>query len=287
MFLKAAVKGLDSLLRRCYGIHPFTDHPECVLRLGLARSPRDITLSDSVTVCRGEPIGDLHLWNERIPPMPTGGPGLGWAVAFQRRLRRSLEELAVYVETGPPYREVRAFRAIGSTAARPGAAAHGVVSGLIALAGRFGFEAVEPARSPGPWRRFTEFWENLYAVALVWTYNPPSLKTKGLPRLHRVELWVSRDGLLDRCGRLDSSRHAAQAQQGVAVRRRGADGRHPGRDGGPGRPPGRSGCRGSRAFWHSPGHRPGGMERCCGKNRGPLQGPEVRRSFEAGDTGEG
>lgn len=189
--MRAAVKGLDFLLRRCYGIHEFSRHPDCVARLALARSPRELTLSDGTRIARGEIVGDLHLWNERVPPMPSGGPDLAWGLGFQRKLSRSLAELAAYVEVDPRYKGVRAFRAVGSFMAG---------GALAALARRLGFEVVRDERPPSPWRRFAEFWENAFNLALVWAYNAPSLRTRHLPGLKRVQLWIPRRTLIDKYG---------------------------------------------------------------------------------------
>jgi len=64
------------------------------------------------------------------------------------------------------------------------------------VVGRWGFEIVESDGSAGLWQRFGLFWENLYAWALVWTYNPGSLKNNGGWKLHRRHMWLSRATLL-------------------------------------------------------------------------------------------
>lgn len=210
------MKGLDSLLRRCYGIREFSRDPDCLLRLAVTRSRRDLTLADGTTIRRGEPVGDLHLWNERIPPMPPGGPDLAWGLRFQRRLKRSLEELVAYLASEPGLEALRAFRAVGSfmsrptqlagansaggTAARPGNPATVLAGPLMSLAERMGFEIVDDDGAPGFWRRFAEFWENAFNLALVWAYNRPSLRSRTLPGLRRVQLWVSREGLVRKYG---------------------------------------------------------------------------------------
>ncbi|HCW52121.1 MAG TPA: hypothetical protein DGR79_08715 [Clostridiales bacterium] len=185
------MRGLDFLLRRACGIREFTRDPDCILRLSVGRCGRDLVLSDGTTVRRGEPVGDLHLWNERVPSMPPGGPDLAWGLAFGRRMRRSLALLARAVEDDPKLRRLKAFRAAGSVmgSALPRAVA--------ALAARLGFDVVEPEGPRGPWPRFVEFWENAYALALVWAFNPPSFEAKALMGLRRVQLWISRDRLID------------------------------------------------------------------------------------------
>ncbi len=235
------MKGLDSLLRRCYGIHEYSLDRDCVVRLGLVRSKRGLTLADGVEIKRGDLVGDLHLWNERLPVMPATGPGIKWAVEFRRKIKRSLELLVDYIEgqaagTGlggrgpeeafPRLRDVKAFRAVGSlmgrreprattpadgpagrrttkTGDQPLTGAAALIAAVPAVAERLGLEVVDvedPARL-GPLRRFGAFWENAFNLALVWAYNPPSLKSRALPRLRRVQLWISREKLTAKYGR--------------------------------------------------------------------------------------
>jgi len=82
----------------------------CILRLARRRSSREIKLSDGTEVHKGELIGELHLWNERIPPMNAAGADLRWAMSFHRLLVRSFQELAAYVEQAPGFQGIRAFR---------------------------------------------------------------------------------------------------------------------------------------------------------------------------------
>lgn len=234
---RALVRAFDRFLSRCYGIHPFSNDPDCLLRLGLARARKQVVLKDGTTVRPGDLVGDLHLWNDRIPSMPPAGANLAWGLGFQRRLRRSLELLAERVEAergeaeagagqaaGPGgcatqgLGKIRAFRAVGSLMSRDDAGGSGAVPGgtgrggagpsgaevlitaVPALAERLGMEIAEvedPARS-GLWRRFAAFWENGYNQTLVWAYNPPSLKSRRVSGLRRVQLWISREALVAR-----------------------------------------------------------------------------------------
>jgi len=196
--LRAAVRALDGLLRRLFGIREFSRSADCLLRLSVVRSRRDLTLADGTVVRPGDRVGDLHLWNERMPPLPREWPDLRWALGFQRRLKRSLEELADAVASDPAYADLAAFRAVGSAMTRHGA--------LPALAERLGFELVEDPHAGGLWRRFASFWENVYSLALVWVYNPASLRSKELRGLRRVQLWISRGELERRYGRCGAAR---------------------------------------------------------------------------------
>jgi len=196
MVLRAAVRGLDTLLRLRYGVHEFCRSPGCIFRVGPAHSPADMPLADGKVVRRGEPIADLHLWNEHIPPLPPEGADMRWAVGFYRLMRSSLQELADYLETEPRYRTAAAVRAVGSVMAKTPAP-------LEEFAARLGFEVLDPHgnRPPSRWRRFAEAWDNGFNLVLIWVYNPPSLRTRALGGLRRVQLWMSRERFLARYGK--------------------------------------------------------------------------------------
>lgn len=193
--IRSAIRAFDALLRRCYGIQEFSQKEECLLRIAIGRSRTDVMLSDGTRVRRGEPIGELHFWNERIPPMPDGGPDLAWAFAFERRLARSLVELAAEVESNPRLRGLKAFRGVTSFGSQDG------LHQVARLAEQWGFELVDQQKPRGIFRRFASFWENLYTWWIIWAFNPASLKGKSLWRLQRGQLWISRETLLRRYGR--------------------------------------------------------------------------------------
>jgi hypothetical protein len=71
---------------------------------------------------------------------------------------------------------------------------------LGSLAARLGFEAVNLTAEAGRWGRFAHFWENIFSWALMWTFNPGSLRGKRFLRLQRYRLWMSRRTLLERYG---------------------------------------------------------------------------------------
>jgi len=190
---RGAIRRLDVWVRRGYRVYEFSSHPDCILRLALGRSEREVTLADGTHVVAGEPVGDLHLWNERLPPMPPGGPDLRWAVAMHRGMVRSLRLLAAYMESDPAWANIRAWR--GETAFNPRWEARPDSE----LLERLGLELL-PAEPAGPLKRFTDFWQNLYTWWLTWTFNPASLRSKRFWRLERRQLWISREALLSRYG---------------------------------------------------------------------------------------
>lgn len=189
---RSVISRFDSFLRRLYGIREFTPEGDCILRIAFAKSDRELTLSDGTKVLRGETIGELHFWNEHIPPMPKDGPDLAWGLQFHRLMRRSLIELARYIEDAPEWKGVRAFR--GET----GVDAHDGLEQAVEAIGRLGFDLFPLGRSVSRLKPFLEFWENIYLWGLIWTFNPASLKRKRLLDLRRCEIWISRRRLLER-----------------------------------------------------------------------------------------
>ncbi len=189
---RAAVRGLDTLVRRAYHVREFTQDEGCILRTALGRSAREITLSDGTRIEKGEVVGELHLWNEHLPRMDEEGPSLEWALKTYRLLIASLKRLAAYLEDEPQFESVRAFRgeAAFSKESLEGSA----------LFERLGFDLVRTDRA-GKLKRFGEFWENVYAWGLIWTFNPGSLRRKEFFHLERAQLWISRQALLERYGR--------------------------------------------------------------------------------------
>ena len=190
--LKWAVRTLDALLRRCLGIYEFCQDEDCVLRLAVRRSKCDLTLSDGTRICRGAPVGELHLWNEHVPTIPPEGPDLAWALAFRRRLAHSLAQLAAHVERHPGVQGLQAFRADLSFGSRYG------LEPWRNMLGRWGFDLVDEDGRDGLWGRLAGFGNNLYAWALVWAFNPASLRDARPRDLRRDQVWMARGVLRGR-----------------------------------------------------------------------------------------
>jgi hypothetical protein len=191
--LRVMVLGLDLLLQRQGGVQEFTQDEECVLRIALTTYPEDFELSDGTKVRVGDKICELHLWNEHIPRMPAEGPDLRWGVRFFRLAVESLRSLAAYLAT----EDLQDIVAVGGQMAFLEKDDSPV---LASLAARLGFDILNLTALAGRWGRFTHFWENIYSWALMWTYNPGSLKGKRFLRLQRYRLWMSRRTLLQRYG---------------------------------------------------------------------------------------
>lgn len=191
--VRRAVRALDLFLRRRHRIFEHTSDPECLVRLAVVPCAGDVVLADGTRLQRGAPILELHLWNEHVPLIPPGGATIAWAIEINRRVHRSLTELAAYIARERELAEIMAIR--GQLAC-----VHRAESNTIfRVAARYGFEAAEQDRPAGPLRVLHDLFENLLLWALIWTYNPGGLRGKGLIR-RRHQLWISRRALTERYG---------------------------------------------------------------------------------------
>src|ERR1051325_10196441 len=186
------VGSVDQLLRAYIGIDEFTDDPGCVFRLELHAARGAVMLSDGTDIRAGEPVGVLHLWNEHLRPYAAGGPDFGWACDMRRRVRRSLQLLAEYVERDPGWRAVRAFRGNAALSRRLGN------TQIRRVAARYGFEAADAPSSV--LRELHFIGDCCNAWALTRAFNPAALARHGFLR-GRCELWITRRRLVERYAR--------------------------------------------------------------------------------------
>ena len=189
--LRATIRRLDAWLRRNLGFVEFAASPACILRVVITRAEAEIRLSDGVVIKRGDPILDIHFWNERMP-QSASTQGLGWGGRFGRQLMRSLGELAAALETDPRLGDAVAVR------------------GRLAFAGE---RSLEDMRRFGAWfdfeqhpsprlslsRRLHDTAEDIWLLALAWTFNPGCLSQRSVVR-RREDLWISREKMLVRHG---------------------------------------------------------------------------------------
>jgi len=196
--LSNAVRRLDLRLRHRQGIIEFTSDPACILRLSAHHAEGDFTLRDRV-VRRGERLGEIHLWNEHILPMTRGGANIMWGAAMRRRLRRSLECLADFVERDEAFADVEMFR--GEVAFGPGKD----LDRTRCFASGFGFEITVRPENGGLGSRLAATGQTIFLWAMMHTFNRGSLRSlKRLTHPTWLQLWMSRDTLLTRY----AARHA-------------------------------------------------------------------------------
>jgi hypothetical protein len=191
MTVRQLVRSFDALLSQYYGIHEFTDDPECIIRVARARAGRDIVLSDGTSLRAEDPVLDLHWWNERLPRIPERGPDPAWAAAMRRRILSSLRGLGRHLAGVHDYDDVRGLRAEIVFGTRMGR------QQLVRAARRFGFDVVERQSPHGLTAQLHHAGDSILLWGLIWAYNPGGLKHKPLLR-ERDELWISRTALVHR-----------------------------------------------------------------------------------------
>ncbi|HWI28599.1 MAG TPA: hypothetical protein VN668_16615 [Stellaceae bacterium] len=191
--LSRAVRGVDSLLRQRQGIEEFTEDEKCIFRISRVPASRDVVLSDGTQIREGDPVLQLHLWNEHLPVMPSAGPSPAWAIRLKRCMRSSLTAVAAYVEREHGLDAIRALHGAPPFGSRLGALQ------MVRTAYRFGFDVIDPD-APPEWReRIHLVFDSMLLWGLAYAFNPAGLKTKGLLR-YRHQLWISRRKLLLRYG---------------------------------------------------------------------------------------
>lgn len=187
--LREVIYRMDSLLRHRKGIWDFTDDRNCLFRISLITSELDICLSDGTQIANGDPLIELHFWNEHLPVMPSAGPSIAWAVRLSRQMHNSLALLDRYLEHEP---------SLNGVAALTGSPPFGSRLGEIQMARtgrRFGFEIVEPDPEWGDGVHMV--FDSMLLWGLGWAYNRPGLRGKRWLR-HRYHLWISRTALRGR-----------------------------------------------------------------------------------------
>lgn len=204
---RRAILLIDAILRRCLGITEFSRAPDCILRLARRASHRTHQLSDGAVVHAGDPILEIHLWNEHIPHMNDAGPDLRWARAVYRRIRFSLEELARYVQTERAPAGVTAL--FGEASILLSLERQSMTDLLEAL----GFDIIVLPRPTGPGGRLKRFLDHAYNRAVIWAFQPPSARNKSVLGATRIEFWMSRQTLLGHYGSPSTAPEATSTRE--------------------------------------------------------------------------
>jgi len=187
-WLRRSIFALDAHLRSQHGIVEFTTKPDCILRVAPSVAPHTLTLSDGTAIRPGDPLLDLHLWNEHVPAIPPGGVTLRWATAAARCARNSLRALAAETCAG----HTSNFVALRGCLRFDGRLLQAPFAGC-------GFDTVvESPHSAGAW--IHDLGETCLVAMLLWAFNPAGLGHAHLTHPCRF-VWMSRARLLERHGR--------------------------------------------------------------------------------------
>jgi YkoP domain len=188
--MQAAVRGIDSILRKSQGIHKFTDDPECILRIQLKHSAQAVKIGVE-KILKGDVVLAVHVWNERIPQIPPEGADLKWALGIKQKVIHSFRVLAMVMVQDYKYAQVRA---LCGTSTLFSSSVH--VGGMRMMQ-HLGFTVLPYHRPLG---RFGEFWENLFSWWMMWTFNNPSLNSREFWGLQRTEIWMTAKEFIRRYG---------------------------------------------------------------------------------------
>lgn len=107
--LDSVTMAIDKGQRYLRGIYEFSSDPDCIFRLSIESSPRNVILPDGTVFHKGEPIGILHIWGEHMPMIPSAGINMAWATRTVRLLRRSTNLLARHVAKEKSLLSIPAF----------------------------------------------------------------------------------------------------------------------------------------------------------------------------------
>jgi hypothetical protein len=192
-WLGALIGALDRHLRRRQGIVEYTSSPDCIFRIQVIPSGRDVALSDGTRLRPRDRVIELHFWNEQLPTIPEQGSDFAWGWRITRCAELSLRELARHLDARPDLDDVRAIRGNMSLAS---AERSDQIARLVA---RYGFERIPPAGPPKLSERVHQLGENILISMLVIARNAAALRTDTLRR-DRVMVYLSRQALEQRYG---------------------------------------------------------------------------------------
>jgi hypothetical protein len=204
--LNALVSVIDKRLRVRDGIFEYSDCARCIFRAQFSVNTNNIALSDGTHLAAGSHLIVLHLWNERIPPLPAGGPTLGWARRLCHGFEISLEKLAAFVAGSSALDDITAIA--GNAVFAPTQHTQAVAN----LAMRYGFvHATNPASRESIAQRLHRMGENVLIAMLVIAYNPAAFRADTLRR-DRVPLYLHRTELMSRYGSRNGALRASSRQ---------------------------------------------------------------------------
>ena len=183
------VFGLDRWLQRSQDVFEYSDRPDCVFRIQRTLSSSSYVLSDGVAVREGDPIIELHLWNEHMPRMDAAGGGIGWGSRLNHGFRDSLAELSGWLDARPEFDDFKVVYANMALGGRE--RTEGLVAKLCKV---LGLERIEDGHKISLGEHLRRFGENILGLMLSAASNPAAARLDMLAR-SRARLAISRGKL--------------------------------------------------------------------------------------------
>lgn len=212
-WLGSSVFWLDDWLRKWQHVYEYSDHPSCLFRIQRAQAEVDVKLAGSEFLRRGDPVLNLHLWNEHLPAMHPGCVDIPWARSIGREIATSLERLASHMAQDSSYDDIVALRAD----MRFGTEEQNLR--IVRLSTRYGFQSVRKPEEE-KYGVLRELGENAFVLMLVLAANPSAARLSALK--HDCALIYMSRATLDRNylpRRPDEFASAPAKRKSVAIRR--------------------------------------------------------------------
>lgn len=187
--LRTGILLLDRVLRSALGIFEFSASPDCLLRISIDYAQSKMKVPQGLSLCRSEPLIDLHFWNEHFESLLAGKAPCARPRLICRHLHLSMNLLAAYLVAHP---EINA-QMIHARVVMP---LGGRLAKFKTIAEMYGFNVtISPVRGIA---RVHDFFEDFLVRALLWAFNPgSSTRWRRLP-LCRTDLWIDRSTLVAR-----------------------------------------------------------------------------------------
>lgn len=172
------VRALDFTLRRCLGVHEFSNRADCILRVSTSRCRSEFQLADGTGLKRGDLLLELHFWNEHLAGCGGNGEEFRWALCIEKRIRLSLMLLADHtakLQAVDDYKAVHARLTIS-------------LEGADRVIRRLGFTTNYPVRSTSQMTH--DRLKILLIWLLTWAFHPHGVR-EGKRAPARADLWMS------------------------------------------------------------------------------------------------
>jgi hypothetical protein len=184
-WIASAVLRFDWLLRCWHRVFEYSNDPLCVFRAQVARADRSVFLRDGTAISVGDPIIEIHLWNEHVPAMPLSGATMRWGRSLGHGMQYSLQLLSDHLSRHPEYSDIVAIRANLMVATERN------TDQMTRIMCHLGFDLV-PADDRLDWfERLHRFVDNVLGYLLCIAVNPASARAEVMHRV-RSTMMLSR-----------------------------------------------------------------------------------------------